>query len=91
MLLKILAAYFTAINLIGFISMSRDKRSAVRNGRRTPEKRLFLYALLGGSLGSMLGMAVFRHKTRHLRFTIGLPLIFLAQAALAAFLAVRYL
>jgi uncharacterized membrane protein YsdA (DUF1294 family) len=90
MLIKLLAAYCIAVNLIGFISMGRDKRRAVRGLYRTPEKRLFLWALLGGSLGSMLGMALFRHKTRHLRFALGMPLILLAQAILV-FLAVRYL
>lgn len=91
MLAKILTAYFIAISLLGFISMYRDKRLAVKGRWRTPEKRLFLWALLGGSLGSMAGMVLLRHKTRHLRFTIGIPLIFLAQAALAVFLALRYL
>jgi uncharacterized membrane protein YsdA (DUF1294 family) len=86
---EFLIAYLLIINIIAFWSMRCDKRKAVTHSRRTPEKRLFLYALLGGSPGSMVGMAAYRHKTRHLTFTLGMPLIFLAEAALC-FLGARY-
>ena len=59
-----------------------DKRRAKRGGRRVRERTLFLSALLGGSLGTFLGMRVFRHKTKHWYFVWGIPLILLAQAAL---------
>lgn len=90
MVYKILAAYLAAVNLIGFFSMALDKRRARKGAWRVPEKRLFLWALAGGSLGSMAGLLVFRHKTRHVRFVLGLPLVFLLQAALL-YLAALYL
>lgn len=75
----LLLAWFLVINLIAFCSMGRDKRRA-RNGEwRIPEATLFLQALLGGSIGSILGMAFFHHKTRKLKFRIGMPLILLVQ------------
>ena len=78
--------YLPFINLLGFLSMWRDKRSAMRGTWRTPEAILFLIAFLGGSVGSYLGMQVFRHKTRHAAFRFGIPLIFFLQ--IAAFTAV---
>lgn len=69
------------INLAGFAAMGYDKRQARRHARRIPEARLFAIALLGGSVGSMAGMAVFRHKTRHLKFRAGLPAILILQIA----------
>ena len=63
--------------------MMMDKRKARQKKWRTPEALLLLVAALGGSAGSILGMAAFRHKTRHKRFAVGLPLLFLLQAALA--------
>lgn len=88
--LKIIAVYLIVINLIGFISMYADKRRSIQHRRRTPEKRLLLYAILGGSLGSMIGMSAFRHKTKHLKFKLGLPLILLAETA-AGGIVYRYL
>lgn len=84
-----LAVYLLIINIIGYWSMRNDKRKAVTHSRRTPERRLFLYAAMGGSIGSMAGMAVFHHKTKHLAFLLGMPLIFAAETALAC-LAVVY-
>nr|WP_073079958.1 DUF1294 domain-containing protein [Sporobacter termitidis] len=89
-MLKLLIGYLLIINLTGFISMGRDKRRAISHGPRTPEKRLFAYALLGGSLGSLLGMSVYRHKIRHLKFTVGMPLILLLQLAVAVAAAVYF-
>ncbi len=84
---KYVVAYLVIINLISFIAMGADKRSAVRNERRIPERTLFLIAIIGGSLGSILGMKAFRHKTRHKRFVIGMPLILFVQAVMAFYLA----
>ena len=81
---KILIAYLIIINVAGYASMGWDKRRAVQNRRRTPERRLLAVAALGGSVGSILGMLAFRHKTRHLKFMLGLPAILLAQLAAAA-------
>ena len=60
-----------------------DKAKARRGAWRVPEKTLFLLPLLGGSVGALLGMLVFRHKTKHWYFAWGIPLILLAQIALA--------
>lgn len=77
----LLAAWLFLWSLILFFIMDWDKRRAVRGGRRVPEKRLFLLALLGGGIGGVFGMYVFRHKTRHWRFVLFFPLIALLQAA----------
>lgn len=73
--------YLVIMNIIGFASMGIDKSKAKRGAWRIPEKTLFLIAILGGSVGSILGMKQFRHKTKHKSFTIGMPAILLVQAA----------
>ena len=83
------AVYLAAINLAAFLTFGADKRRAKRNAWRVPERTLFLLALLGGSLGAVLGMRAFRHKTRHWYFRYGLPAILLAQLALAWWLCSR--
>lgn len=81
----ILFVYLFLMNLIGFLSMLIDKRRARKNGWRIRERTLFLLAILGGSIGSLSGMYVFRHKTRHWYFVLGMPLILILQAALTLF------
>ncbi len=81
-----IAGYFIVINIIGFASMGIDKRKAQRNAYRIPEATLFAIALFGGSLGSVLGMHLFRHKTKHWYFKWGMPIILILQIALAVFL-----
>ena len=66
-----------------------DKSKARRGAWRIPEKRPFLLPLLGGSVGALLGMKVFRHKTKHWYFVWGIPIILLAQTALAVWLWLR--
>lgn len=78
--------YLLLMNLIGFLSMGWDKRKAKKDGWRVKEKTLFLWAILGGSIGSILGMRVFHHKTRHWYFVVGMPLILLLQIALLVFI-----
>ena len=70
--------YLAAVNLVTFTVYGVDKAKARRGAWRVPEKTLFLLPLLGGSVG-----AVFRHKTKHWYFVWGIPLILLAQIALA--------
>lgn len=82
-----LIGYLVLVNVWAFGLMWFDKRRAGTGGRRVRERTLFLSALLGGSLGAVLGMRVFRHKTRHWYFVWGMPLILLAQTALAAWAA----
>jgi len=84
-----IALYLLLINVFAYAQMGWDKHlSKCPGARRIPEKRLFLAALLGGSLGAAAGMYGFRHKTRHWYFRLGLPLI-LAVQVIAAVL-VRY-
>ena len=78
-----LYVYLGAMNLLCFLLMGADKSRARRGARRIPEATLLLFAILGGSVGGILGMLLFRHKTRHAAFALGLPLILLAQLALA--------
>lgn len=83
--------YLALINLAAFLLMGADKSRARRGLWRIPEKVLFLSAVLGGSAGAIGGMFFFRHKTRHLRFRIGLPAILLLQIALPIWLQMRSL
>ncbi len=85
----VLAVWLIAINIVTFAVYGIDKRRAKRGAWRVPEKTLFLLPLLGGSLGALLGMKVFHHKTKHWYFVWGVPAILLAQIALAVWLAVR--
>jgi len=78
--------YLFVINIIAFLLMGIDKHKARRGKWRIPEKTLFLTALLGGSIGSILGMYQFRHKTKHTAFVIGMPCILLFQILLFFFL-----
>ena len=84
-----LAVWLIAINLVTFAVYGIDKRRARRGAWRVPEKTLFLLPLLGGSIGALLGMRVFRHKTKHWYFVWGVPAILLAQLALAVWLLCR--
>lgn len=71
--------YLFLINLYAFFLMKVDKQRAIRHQWRISEKNLFLSALLGGSMGAILGMYLFHHKTKHWYFIIGIPAIFLLQ------------
>ncbi|MGN0334446.1 MAG: DUF1294 domain-containing protein [Lachnospiraceae bacterium] len=77
--------YLAAINVIGLLSMFLDKHRARKHKRRIPEKTLFLIAVLGGSLGSIAGMYLFHHKTKHWYFVVGMPVIFFLQIAVFIF------
>jgi len=82
----LIIAYAIIINLIGFFLMGIDKRKAIKRAFRVPEATLFLIAILGGSIGSILGMYTFHHKTRHWYFVYGMPLILILQIALIVFI-----
>lgn len=81
--MKYFLLYLLLINAAAFLLMLVDKRKAKKNRWRIPERTLFGSALLGGSIGALLGMYTFRHKTRHRSFTLGMPAILIAQVALA--------
>ena len=85
--MKYAALYLLIINAAGFLLMLVDKFKARRNLWRVPEATLMGVAALGGSVGSLLGMYTFRHKTRHLKFTIGIPVILAVQIVAALALA----
>ena len=80
---RIVGIVFLLMSIIGFSLMGIDKSCARGNRRRIPEKTLFLCAAALGSLGIFIGMHVFRHKTKHASFFIGIPLILLIQIGLA--------
>lgn len=75
----IIIGVLVIMNLLGYISMWSDKKRAIKGKYRISEKALFIIAILGGSLGSILGMNQFRHKTKHWYFKYGMPLIFVIQ------------
>ena len=87
--MKLLLIYLAAVNLAGFLLMAADKRRAVKKARRIRERTLLLTAAAGGSAGSVLGMLSFRHKTKHLKFALGLPAMLAAQALLGLWLLSR--
>ena len=74
-----LILYLFAVNITAFALFGADKRKARRNAWRISEKALFLSAVLGGSLGAMIGMRVFHHKTKHWYFVFGIPAILVLQ------------
>jgi len=75
--------YFFIINLVGFLLMLVDKRRSINREWRISERTLFIVSIIGGSIGSYLGMQLFRHKTKHLKFTVGIPIIIIIQGYLA--------
>ena len=81
-LLTVLCIYLVVVNLAAFLLYGSDKRRAKRGRWRISERNLFLAAILGGSIGALAGMRVFRHKTRHWYFRFGIPLILVLQVLL---------
>ena len=81
--LRLALIYLGAVNIIAFVCYGADKRRAKRGAWRISEKTLFLLPLLGGSVGGILGMHAFHHKTKHWYFRWGLPAILLLQLAAA--------
>ncbi|NLL77160.1 MAG: DUF1294 domain-containing protein [Clostridiales bacterium] len=86
--MTILLIYFAAVNILGLCLMGLDKYKAKKQAWRIPESTLFIMAVIGGSIGCILGMYAFRHKTRHWYFVYGMPAILLLQIAL--FVAIIY-
>lgn len=84
--MKLVYAYLVIINAAGFLIMLVDKNKAKKNLWRIPERTLMAVAALGGSLGILLGMQTFRHKTKHLKFSLGVPAILAVQILLAVFI-----
>ena len=86
--MTVLYAYLIIINAAGLLFMRIDKRRAQRNLWRIPERTLMAVAIIGGSFGTLLGMNLFRHKTKHDKFRIGIPIILSAQILLAVFICI---
>jgi uncharacterized membrane protein YsdA (DUF1294 family) len=82
MLTQIILVYLIIINAAAFLLMLIDKQKAKRSAWRIPEATLMGVAALGGSIGAIAGMYVFRHKTRHVKFFLGLPAILIIQIGL---------
>ncbi len=76
---KNIVIYIILINIIAFLAMYIDKRKAKKGKRRIPEKTLFILVGLGGGIGGILGMYLFRHKTKKTRFVIGFPAILIFE------------
>lgn len=83
MFITCLLVYLFIINAVAFLLMLIDKYKAKKNLWRIPEATLMMTAALGGSIGALAGMYAVRHKTRHIKFTLGIPLILAAQILLA--------
>jgi uncharacterized membrane protein YsdA (DUF1294 family) len=86
----ILIYYLIVINALAFFIMGYDKRMAQKKKRRIPERHLFWYAFIGGSVGAFIGMRVFRHKTQHPSFQYGIPAIILLHIAAAVYFLLFY-
>lgn len=82
--------YLLTVNLIGILIMFIDKRKAINGSWRIPEKTLLIVALLGGSIGTIAGMYLFRHKTKKLKFTIGYPVILLTEVVAIIYFLIKY-
>lgn len=81
--MKYFLLYLLLINAVAFMLMLVDKRKAIKNRWRIPERTLMLSAAFGGSIGALCGMYTFRHKTKHLKFVLGVPAILIAQISVA--------
>ena len=82
--------YLLIINLIGFLAMGIDKLKAKKNWWRIPEGTLLMITILGGGIGSILGMYTFRHKTKKLKFTVGMPTILISEIALIIYCFIKF-
>ena len=82
--------YLLTINLIGILAMLIDKKKAIKGSWRIPEKTLLIIALLGGSVGTMIGMYWFRHKTKKLKFTLGFSTILIAEIIVITYFLIKY-
>lgn len=90
MYLRIILFYLLAVNLLTFVTYGVDKWKARKNHWRVREASLLLLVALGGSVGALLAMYLFRHKTQHKKFRYGVPVILMIQLIIAAFCYYRY-
>ena len=83
---KVLLIYLLVMNVVSFLMMWYDKHEAQTNQWRVSEKALFAFALFGGSIGGIAGMQIFRHKTKKLKFTVGMPTILIVEIILLIYM-----
>ena len=76
---QIAVIYLIVINILGFLIMGLDKHKAKMAERRIPENTLFMFTILGGGIGTIAGMYVFHHKTKKMKFKVGMPLILILE------------
>lgn len=88
--LREILIYLLIINIVGFLAMGIDKFKAKQGLWRTKEKTLFIIAMIGGSIGSLIGMYTFRHKTKHNSFVVGFPVVLVAQIGLIIYLFLKF-
>lgn len=81
MMLKVVLIYLAVISLVSVVITIHDKLSAKRSKRRVPERTLIIFSLIGGSVAMYMTMQLIRHKTRHAKFMIGIPVIIVLQLA----------
>lgn len=81
--------YLIIVNMLGILIMFIDKRKAEKGKWRIPEKTLFIITLIGGSIGTIVGMYTFRHKTQKLKFTLGFPAILIIQVIIAVYIIIK--
>ena len=86
---QIILAALLLVNIVTFATYGIDKRKAQKGRWRIPESTLLLLAFFGGAIGALMGMRVFHHKTKHLKFKILVPLFLAMQLALAGWLIYR--
>ncbi len=88
-MIKWILLYLLVINLVTWLVYGVDKWKARKNKWRIPEKTLIGLAVIGGSVGAYAGMQMFRHKTKHKKFTIGVPMIFVLQVVAAVYFVLK--
>ena len=87
--MQYLLGYLLIVNALGFLLMLVDKHKAKKGLWRIPEATLMWVAVIGGSIGSLVGMYTVRHKTKHMKFTVGIPVILALQLIGAAILIMK--
>jgi uncharacterized membrane protein YsdA (DUF1294 family) len=88
--MKFFAIYLLIVNAAGFLLMLIDKIKAKKKMWRIPERVLLGVSAIGGSIGGLLGMQLFRHKTKHLQFTIGIPVMLVVHIVIAIFVYIKF-
>lgn len=84
--MRVLIIYLVVVNVIAFLTIGIDKYKAQRRKWRISELNIFILGIIGGAMGVFLGMGFFRHKTKHLKFTLGIPLVLVLNVFLFGYL-----